>query len=423
MTVIQTLKQDLIIIGAGMAGMAAALFAAQRGIRTVQVGVPGELGFASGLLDLLGVHPVEKGRRRVDPWVAIKRLVADDPLHPYAHLTIRQIRLAMDTLLSFLKGAGLPYQTRGRRNVSVLTPVGTLKTTYGVPATMMEGVNAFSAGKPVLLVDFLGMKGYSTRQIMESIRPLWPDLRGIRVPFPDISGVLWPEQAARQMEVPQKRRRIAELIVPEIRNAQAVGFPAMLGTYRTTEIMNDLEKLLGVPVFEIPTMPPSVPGLRLRETFAEHLPGMDVKTFYQHKVFETRVRSNGDFSFLVGRQAPEFEIQTSSAFLASGRFFGKGLRAGRTRIRETLFDLPVHQPAERSQWHHKTLLDSGGHRINRAGVMVDGGFRPVDGKGQLIHERLYAVGSILAHQDWMRQKCGSGLAIATAYGAVQGMVL
>ena len=30
-----------------------------------------------------------------------------------------------------------------------------------------------------------------------------------------------------------------------------------------------------------------------------------------------------------------------------------------------------------------------------------------------------AAGSILAHQDWKRQKCGSGLAIATAYGAVQ----
>lgn len=30
-----------------------------------------------------------------------------------------------------------------------------------------------------------------------------------------------------------------------------------------------------------------------------------------------------------------------------------------------------------------------------------------------------AAGAILAHQDWVRQKCGSGLAIATAYGAVR----
>ena len=30
-----------------------------------------------------------------------------------------------------------------------------------------------------------------------------------------------------------------------------------------------------------------------------------------------------------------------------------------------------------------------------------------------------AAGAILAHQDWVRRKCGSGLAIATAYGAVR----
>ena len=40
---------DLMIIGAGMAGMAAALFAANRGIDTVQVGMKSELDFSSGL--------------------------------------------------------------------------------------------------------------------------------------------------------------------------------------------------------------------------------------------------------------------------------------------------------------------------------------------------------------------------------------
>jgi glycerol-3-phosphate dehydrogenase subunit B len=35
---------------------------------------------------------------------------------------------------------------------------------------------------------------------------------------------------------------------------------------------------------------------------------------------------------------------------------------------------------------------------------------------------LFAIGSILAHQDWIRMKCGSGLAIATAYGAVKALL-
>jgi len=43
----------------------------------------------------------------------------------------------------------------------------------------------------------------------------------------------------------------------------------------------------------------------------------------------------------------------------------------------------------------------------------------LDDSGQPAFENLFAAGSILAHQDWMRQKCGAGLAIATAYSAVK----
>ena len=70
-------------------------------------------------------------------------------------------------------------------------------------------------------------------------------------------------------------------------------------------------------------------------------------------------------------------------------------------------------------WHSERFLDPRGHPLNSAGVEVDDYFRPVDDKKNLIHENLFAAGTILAHQDWMRMKCGSGIAIATAYAAVE----
>jgi glycerol-3-phosphate dehydrogenase subunit B len=104
--------------------------------------------------------------------------------------------------------------------------------------------------------------------------------------------------------------------------------------------------------------------------------------------------------------------------LATGRFLGGGLRADRKRIREPLFDLPVHQAPERASWHRDTFLDPNGHPINRAGIEVDDAFRPLDRTGAVVHPALFAAGSILAHQDWMRQKCGAGLALSTARAAV-----
>ena len=105
--------------------------------------------------------------------------------------------------------------------------------------------------------------------------------------------------------------------------------------------------------------------------------------------------------------------------LASGRFFGGGLYADRNRISETVFDLPVYQPLDRASWHSTHFLHMEGHPINRAGLETDTNLRPLDANGRPAFRNLFAAGSILAHQDWMRMKCGSGLSVTTAYAAIK----
>ena len=110
---------------------------------------------------------------------------------------------------------------------------------------------------------------------------------------------------------------------------------------------------------------------------------------------------------------------SENVILATGRFIGGGLSADRKRIRESIFDLPVFQPDKRDLWHREDFLDPRGHAINRAGLEVDAHFRPIDKSGRPAFDRLFAAGSLLAHQDWKRTKCGVGLAVATAFGAVR----
>ncbi len=419
MSGINTIKCNLMVIGSGMAGMAAALFAAQHKIDTLQVGITGEINFASGLMDLLGIHPLEKGMRWADPWAGIQQLVRDEPQHPYAHIPIAHIRRAMESCLAFLDHAGLPYACLDPRNAQVVTPAGTVKTTYAFPKSMAAGVEALAKQKPTLMVDFWGLKGYSARQIIETLGQRWPGLQHVRIAFPGAKGELYTEHAARALDQHENRKLLIGAIQPHVGSAQAVGVPAVLGIYRTMDILKDLEQALGVPAFEIPTMVPAITGLRLREAFEQQLPQLGVRTYYQQKVLEAQVASDDEFHFLVGNQTPELYVEARGVILASGRFFGKGLRADRKRIRETLFDLPVNQPKERTLWHHRDLLHPAGHQIDRAGLDIDDRFRPVDENNCVIHPNLYAVGSILAHQDWVRQKCGSGLSIATAFGAVK----
>ena len=115
----------------------------------------------------------------------------------------------------------------------------------------------------------------------------------------------------------------------------------------------------------------------------------------------------------------EVIINAETVVLATGRFLSGGLAAERDGVRETLLDLPVVQPDSREGWFRHQYFDPRGHQLNRAGVDIDNLFRPVGRGGKPVSERLFAAGALLAHQDWVRQRCGAGVAIASAYKAVE----
>lgn len=419
----ETTECQLMVVGAGMAGMAATLFAAQKGLQVVQAGLTGEVIYASGVFDLLGVYPPEKRQVVSDPWAALEELRAAEPHHPYARLTAAEIRTAMDTLTDYLGGIGQPYTGSPEENTTLLTSVGTVKRTYRVPASMAAGSKALAAKAPCLLVDLDGLRGFSARQMTATLAQTWPALRAatIQVPGTTAHGPKYPEHVARALEVEAERQRFAAAIAPHVKDAQYVGLPAVLGIYKTPEILADLEAYLKVPVFEIPTMPPAITGLRLKEAFEHHLPSLGVDAYYHHKVLTARPQAEGGFELKIGKTEAERTVRAERVLLATGRFIGKGLTPERDGIHEALFDLPVHQPSHRDQWYAGTFLAPEGHAVSRAGLEVDDSFRPITAEGRVVNAHLHAVGSILAHQDWMRTKSGVGIAVASAWGAVKAI--
>ena len=420
----ETTTYDVCVIGTGLAGMAATLFCANRDFSTVQVGHTGEIIFTSGLLDLMGVHPVDEKHLWRDPWAAIDAVVNDIPNHPYARVNKGDIQKAFDELLAFLNDVGLVYHWRENQNSNVLTSLGTVKPTYAVPQTMWKGVEALAQRPACLLIDIRGLKGFSARQIAAALQPGWSDLKTAHISFPDTDhlGEVYSEHMASALVLPANREKLARVLQPHINGVHIIGIPAILGLYRTNEVISHLEELIGVSIFEIPTIPPSVPGLRLKEAFERGLRPKEVTYFSQKRVLEICHNADGLFEIEIGRTDVERKVSARATILASGRFIGGGLHADRKRIRETIFDLPVYQPGHRTQWHRREFLDSRGHLINQAGVEIDDSFRPLDDSGRPVYENLFAAGSILAHNDWKRMKCGAGVATATAFGAVKSLI-
>ena len=416
-------KYDLAIIGAGMTGMAAAVFAAKRGLSTVIVGSLVESWFTSGLIDLMGVHPVESGTTWQDPWAAIEAVSKDIPDHPYAHISREYIKASIREYYAWLDDAGLPYRFEEGQNSCLITAFGSIKTTHAVPQTMWPGVAAFSSKAPCLIVDFKGLKGFSASLLAERLKVEWPGLKALSVPsiYSDQVHEINPVPLAQDLEIPEYRQKLADLIRPHVKDAEFVGLPAVLGIHQHGQVINELSQLLDKPVFEIPAMPPSIPGMRLKERFLRFLPANGVHCLFQKHVLKATSTSGGQFSLAVGRIEHEHSITADAVLLATGRFLSGGLQSDHKTVTEPIFNLPVFQPKNRELWHGDRLFEPGGHAINHAGLETDAKMRPLDKSGQPAYENLFAAGIILAHQDWTRMKCGSGLSVATAFNAVEAV--
>ncbi len=412
---------DLAVVGAGMAGMCAGLFAAVRGIPTLVLGSTSGLDYSSGLIDLLGTHPTEPPKSWREPWEGLAALARDLPNHPYARLDPDQIRAAFDALLPALAEAGLPYRREDEQNQALPTSVGTIKQTYALPETMWPGVVAWQQRPACLLVDFRGYREYSARQIAANLGAAWPGLRAERVVFPgtEEQDEVFPENLARRLEQPEVQEAFAELLRPLLGDAAVVGLPPVLGLLHSATAHRQLQEQLGVPLFEIPTPPVSVPGLRLRHALERALEAAGARRMKQ-RVTAARSDDDGFLLRLAGPGQRRF-VRARAVILAAGRFLGGGLVSSRQGISEPLFGLDVHQPERRELWHGPRLLAGGGHPVNRAGLEVDDNLRPLDRTGKPASDRLFAAGTILAHQDWTRSRCGGGLAMATGQAAVAGV--
>ena len=408
---------DILVIGAGLTGMIAAARASNLGLRTVQTGNSSVLFFASGLFDLLGVYPIDSGKTLTNPYSGIKKLQYDQPEHPYSKISRNQIKASFQFMTDFLHSAGLKYHLSNHNNKKILTSVGTLKPTYMVPETFSKGCDLHMKEKNLLIVDFKGLRGFSAKQAAAGLGMKNGEIYTLSIDIPENTGGLNPVHLAKLFESREFIQGLADKILAFSGRVDIVGMPAICGIHNSFEIVKEIETRTGMDFFEIPGMPPSIPGLRLKNAFEKKLSNSYVTFLSNAKVFLNAL--DGDH-FVMQAVNDNFEtrIRARCVILASGRFPGGGLFAQRNIVLETVFNLPVFQPEIRDQWHQLNFFDPKGHMINRAGLETDDMFRPLDKTGKPAFENLYASGSILAHNDLARLKSGAGVSCVSAYTAV-----
>jgi glycerol-3-phosphate dehydrogenase subunit B len=399
---------DLIVIGMGLSGLMAAKTAAELGKKVLIIGKGvGSLGLFSNTIDVLGTISKKMTMRDT-----LYRWIKDHPQHPYAKVGLTDVDQALSSFTSLFPPP-YSFQTIADRNCLIPTGAGTLRTTYLIPATMVPGTSLKEGGG--LIIGFKGFKDFYASLVAQQLK-----CRGLALPLPDaFRQEITATAFSRLFERTRFREKIGTEIKKHLKVETCVGLPALLGMNHPFQVKKDLEELIGAEVFEIPILPPSIPGMRIFNRFKMWLIQRGVTFLLGYSVSKTisdRRRCEG-----IEVLHPPISTSYSSGryILATGRFMGGGLRANEEKIFEPNFNLPVFQPKSREEWFQKSFFNDLPHPIHQAGILTDSSFRPIDQKGELILENVWIAGSILSHHHGVDEKSREGIEIATGYAAVK----
>lgn len=151
-----------------------------------------------------------------------------------------------------------------------MTAAGTFKPSFLIPNTFVNGCAENLKGKRVLFVDFQGLKGYSARQAASVVHKFFSDTSFLTIRIPEQGGDLIPIKIADLFEDGPFLEMVTTKIRSEIDQVDMIGFPAVCGIHDSRKIVQLLEKMIDRPCFEIPGLPPLIPGLKLKNAFEKN---------------------------------------------------------------------------------------------------------------------------------------------------------
>jgi glycerol-3-phosphate dehydrogenase subunit B len=423
---------DVIVVGTGLAGLTAAVRVAEEGARVLVLakGV-GATHLSAGTIDVLGYASFRRGPARAlthgpperveRPAEAVGALIDAWPGHPYALVGADAVAAAVEWFKARIATGPLsPYAYTGSVEQNLLLPsaAGAARPSAVVPETMAGGDLRRDAA--ICIIGFRALKDFHPRLAADMLTRAGVQARGVELDLvPEGRADVNALGFARAFDDRAFRAEVAGQVVGQLGVEERAAFPAVLGIADPHGAWTELEHRLGRTVFEIPTLPPSVPGMRVYKSLNETLRRAGGRVIL-NAVVTGAEHENGRVSALRTRVGLREERRGADwVVLATGGFASGGVELdSRWSAHETALGLPVTGvPDPGAERFGPGYFDH--HPIARAGVAVDRELRPVDDDGDRLYENVLVAGATLAGAEPWREKSGDGLSLSTGYRAAQ----
>lgn len=408
------------IVGSGIAAAAATIEALAQGAEvTVVQGRPGATAFSSGAWDIAFEPTPQLSWQEIpSPAQGFKEMIRRHPNHPYTLIhsngsVADPLLLLANTFERIANQLSFPLRGSTGQPFLAITPLGTVKVTAYTDRSHHAGNLLEMREAKLLVVGFKGVP-FSASLVANVLTQLHAKQR-----FPFCAEIRWIELAshspvsspidfAARMDDEKAIEIFLETVIRETSRFHPthIALPPVIGIEQTSHIFSRLAETTSGHWFETLALPPSVPGLRLHRQLCRFFQNARI-TLKGGEAKEPRIEKRRVRSLKVGKE----ELAIDRLILATGKFLGGGIvddEAGLTKLREALLNLPVTLPLPVTQ---PDFFSS--QPLATAGVRVSRFLQPVDGQGRLLHENLWAAGSLLGGYDAATQGCGMGVAVST----------
>ncbi|HWI21300.1 MAG TPA: anaerobic glycerol-3-phosphate dehydrogenase subunit GlpB [Baekduia sp.] len=409
------MNPDAIVIGAGLSGLTSAVRLAEAGRKVIVLAKgSGALTLAPATIDVLGYG---SGGQVVDDPIRAALLKAAP--HPYSRVAPSTVEDALAWLPDAVaRGplSGYRYEGSGARNLLLPTALGAVKPSALAPASIAAGD---VRGTPkVLVVGVDGMKDFHPALIADNLSAGAYAVSARAATLPRPNGLALEPGAlnlARFLDREANAQALAERLRELVRDDEAIAVPAMLGLKRPGQTWQILRDSLKRTIYEIPTLPPSVPGMRLLDVLKTLLRQAGGQFINNAVVTGCRVEDEAIAAITVRISGHERTYSAPQYVIATGGVASGAVALGSDWVtREMALGLEIDNAPRPGQ---RRFGDDylGRHPIAQAGIGVDGALRPRLAGTVLANARV--VGASLGGAEPWREKSGDGISLVTGYAA------
>jgi glycerol-3-phosphate dehydrogenase subunit B len=397
---------DVVVVGAGVAGLTAGARLAEQGARVCVVarGI-GSTHLAAGTIDVLGYDP----DRVEEPARSLPSFAAAHKEHPYALLGVDAIAPALDWFTARVEDGPQPgYRYVGglERNHLLPTAVGAVRPSALVPETMAHGDVRDESEMAVVGLPIL-------RELYASYLAANLGARMVEVDVDVGRGEANPLTLAGPFDDPRFRAAFAGRLAPRLHGVERVAMPAVLGLHDPHGAWADLERRLGRRVFEVPTLPPSVPGVRMYDLLRAALRRAGGRLVLGAEIVGGE-REGDRFTAVRAHGLDRDRLYAARWFvLATGGFAQGGIEMDADWVtHETALGLPVQGAPGPGEERFKPEYFAE-HPMARAGVAVDARLRPPGADNVLV-----AGASLPGAEPW-KEGSGEGISLTSGFRAAE----